>query len=437
MIARSPRFPRHLADQLGREAVATGALINALRVEPELGSPARGGVPATKAVRTAQGWRLSGRKIYSTGAPILTWYLVWASTEEDEPRVGNFLVRAGLPGIRIVETWDHLGMRATGSHDVVLENVEIPADHAVDLRRPAEWAIEAEPWAWNTLLIAALYDGIARAAHAWLRGFVAARRPSDLAAPLSSLPRVQSAVGEIEGWLAVNARLLASACADTDRGRPPAVAELGLIKRAITGNAVRVVEAALALTGNHGLSRQNPLERHYRDVLCSRIHTPQDDSVLLAAGRRRPRPQLNTQDRNRKMSVDFIGMIGHRRYSEIHPPEGPVVDHRLYRPFCPGARGGRLRPGAGRLFLQRARRLPDRGTRRLRHRAARASCWRIGRGSSRPPWRRASSRRWTSSAAAGPRCTSSPAATTPSSAATATISAMTSAMPAPTNISTC
>ena len=285
MIARSPRFPRHLADQLGREAVATGALINALRVEPELGSPARGGVPATKAVRTAAGLAAVGRKIYSTGAPILTWYLVWASTAEDEPRVGNFLVRAGRPGVRIVETWDHLGMRATGSHDIVLEDVEIPADHAVDLRPPAEWAIEAEPWAWNTLLIGALYDGIARAAQAWLRGFVAARRPSGLAAPLSSLPRVQSAVGESEGWLAVNARLVTSACVDTDRGRPPAIAELGLIKRAVTGNAVRVVEAALALTGNHGLSRQNPLERHYRDVLCSRIHTPQDDSVLLAAGR--------------------------------------------------------------------------------------------------------------------------------------------------------
>lgn len=42
---------------------------------------------------------------------------------------------------------------------------------------------------------------------------------------------------------------------------------------------------ALQVSGNHGLSRYNPLERHYRDVLCSRIHTPQNDSILLAAGR--------------------------------------------------------------------------------------------------------------------------------------------------------
>jgi alkylation response protein AidB-like acyl-CoA dehydrogenase len=62
------------------------------------------------------------------------------------------------------------------------------------------------------------------------------------------------------------------------------VAESGLVKFNVTANAIRAVELALELTGNHGLSRRNPLERHHRDVLCSRIHTPQNDSILLAAG---------------------------------------------------------------------------------------------------------------------------------------------------------
>ena len=53
----------------------------------------------------------------------------------------------------------------------------------------------------------------------------------------------------------------------------------------MTANAIRAVELALQLTGNHGLARQNPLERHYRDVLCSRIHTPQNDAILVAAGK--------------------------------------------------------------------------------------------------------------------------------------------------------
>ena len=89
LMARSPRWPGRLARKLARETVEGVALINALRVEPDLGSPSRGGLPATIARRTETGWRLTGRKIYSTGAPILKWYTVWAKT--DEPQ------RAGRP----------------------------------------------------------------------------------------------------------------------------------------------------------------------------------------------------------------------------------------------------------------------------------------------------------------------------------------------------
>lgn len=284
IVQRAP-FPARLAAELGRAAVIDGALINALRVEPELGTPARGGLPATVASLTGGGWRLGGRKIYSTGAPILAWYLVWARTDEPEPRTGSFLVRAGSPGTVVEPTWDHLGMRASGSHDVVLEGVEVPEDHAVDLRLPAAWAVEPLTWAWNTLLIGAVYDGIARAARDWLTRYLQERVPTGVGAPLATLPHFQAAVGEIEGALAVNARLLESAAVEVDRGRLAGVAELGLLKRAVTGNAVVAVRTALELSGNPGLSRRNPLERHYRDVLCGRIHTPQEDSVVLAAGK--------------------------------------------------------------------------------------------------------------------------------------------------------
>ena len=286
-IFRSSAWPKPLAERVALSSIEGVALINALRVEPELGTPARGGLPATTAQRVEGGWRLKGRKIYSTGSSILRWALVWARTDEAEPRVGMFLVPMDRPGIQIVETWNHLGMRATGSHDVLFEEVEIPADHAVDLRLPKEWGgpdpVQA---AWNTLTISALYDGIARAARDWFVSHLKSRAPSNLGAPLATLPRFQEAVGEIEAWLAVNRRLIASAAAEIDRD-PSAlsVAEAGLIKRTVTGNAIKAVERALELSGNRGLDRGAPLERHYRDVLCSRIHTPQDDSILLAAGR--------------------------------------------------------------------------------------------------------------------------------------------------------
>lgn len=281
------RWAPALVSRVSRDALDQGALINALRVEPELGSPNRGGLPATLARRTADGWSLSGRKIYSTGSYALSWLLVWGRTDEAEPRVGQFLVPASAPGIRIEENWDQLGMRATASHDVILEDVPIPAEFAADIRLPEDWKVGGEGVraVWMSVLLGALYDGIARAARGWLLHFLHARVPSNLGAPLASLPRVQQAVGAIEERLSTNALLLSSAAHDADAGISLEGPRTALLKLTVTENAIAVVEAALKLTGNHGISRANPLERHYRDVLCGRIHSPQEDFAQIAAGK--------------------------------------------------------------------------------------------------------------------------------------------------------
>ena len=267
------RWPAHLARRVLDGAARRGELINALRVEPELGTPLRGGLPATVARRDGDGWSVTGRKIYSTGIPGLAWGIVWARTDEAEPRVGQFLVPANALGLRVEETWDPLGMRATASHDAVFEDVRVPLDHAVDVRRPEDWgARDAGQAAWGAILIGALYDGVARAARDWLVGFL-------------HEPRVLVGRGGVVERRGVNARLLRSAARDVDAGEVPSPVESNLLKVAVTENAIAAVEGALRLTGNHGVSRHNALERHLRDVLCARIHSPQEDTARVAAGR--------------------------------------------------------------------------------------------------------------------------------------------------------
>ena len=280
----NPRWPATLRAQVMRDAAA-GGLINALRVEPDLGTPARGGIPATVARRVADGWALTGHKIYATGSPGLRWMLVFARTDEPEPRVGNFLVPSQSPGVRLEATWDQLGLRASGSHDVFLDDVVIPLDHAVDVRAPAEWLPDPVQVAWNTLAIAALYTGVATAARNWLVRFLRERTPSNLGAPLATLPRMQEAVGRIEALLLTNRRLIASVAEEHDRGCVPDADTCNLIKTVAADNAIAAVQTAVTLTGNSGLSRANPLERHLRDVLCARIHTPQADSAFTGAGK--------------------------------------------------------------------------------------------------------------------------------------------------------
>jgi alkylation response protein AidB-like acyl-CoA dehydrogenase len=287
VVLRSDRWPAHLRDAMIRASLDGVAIVNALRVEPELGTPARGGLPATVARRVPEGWRISGRKIYSTGSPILRYAMVWAKTDDAAPLVGMFLVPMPSPGLRIEPTWDHLGMRASGSHDVVFEDVLIPGDHAADIRPPQDWQVrDPVQGIWSTIGVSALYDGIARAARDWLVFYLHQRKPANLGASLATLPRFQEAVGRIEALLGTNRMLIDSFAAQADRDIAAVTpAGASVVKLTVTDNAIAAVGLAMELVGNPGLSRANPLERHHRDVLCSRVHTPQNDMILLAAGR--------------------------------------------------------------------------------------------------------------------------------------------------------
>ena len=285
-LRANPGFSSALKDRIFRSAAEDGAFVNSLRVEPELGTPIRGGLPATIARRTSTGWALSGRKIYATGSPVLAWNAIWARTDEAEPRVGPFIVPAGAPGFTIEETWRQLGMRASGSHDVLLDNVVVPFDHAADLKTLDELTgPDATQMAWVAVLFSAIYDGAARAARDWFVKFLRERAPTNLGAPLASLPRMQQAVGEIDSALCASRILLASIAERVDRGETPHLQESLYVKHNVTKNALDAVSKAMEFSGNPGLAQANPLERHYRDVLCARVHSPQNDSIFVSGGR--------------------------------------------------------------------------------------------------------------------------------------------------------
>jgi alkylation response protein AidB-like acyl-CoA dehydrogenase len=135
------------------------------------------------------------------------------------------------------------------------------------------------------VLQSAIYDAVAEAARDWLVQYLLDRAPSNLGAPLASLPRFQEAVGDIEARLLTNRTLLDAVTDAADRGAHWPPARVLLVKHTVTTNVIAVTARALEITGNPGLSKNNPLERHHRNALCSRIHTPQDDMILATAGR--------------------------------------------------------------------------------------------------------------------------------------------------------
>ena len=278
----------YYADLLRRSAEGP-ALVNAVRAEPELGAPARGGLPATVARRTADGWSLTGRKAYATGGRALAYHVVWAVADEpdgdpDTPRVGHLIVPADAPGISWLDTWDHLGLRASNTHDVVYDEVPLPLDAFVEI--PRVDGVYRDPAATAGLASfghPALYIGVARAARAAFVRYARERVPTALGRPIATTERIQTVAGEIDAQIAQAETLLYGALLRGDEGHLP---QLSLLKVQIARSVIAAVQTAVGALGNPALSRHQPFERHLRDVLCVRVHPPQEDAALPAAGRR-------------------------------------------------------------------------------------------------------------------------------------------------------
>lgn len=268
------------------------ALTNAIRAEPELGAPARGGIPRTTVTRTGDGWVLAGHKSYATGGTALAYHTVWVTAVEDEhrdqPRVGHLIVPGDLPGITWLETWDHLGLRASNTHDVRYENVRLPFEAFVEIPRGPD-GIYRDPAAMTrsgALGYTALYVGVARAARTAFVQFARDRVPSSLGRPIAETEHIQRAAGEIDLLISQAETLLHGALLRVQSGDDSIVPELSNIKIAIQRSVIAATQHAVAALGNPGLTRHNSLERHLRDALCIRVHPPQEDAVVLASGRR-------------------------------------------------------------------------------------------------------------------------------------------------------
>jgi acyl-CoA dehydrogenase len=238
--------------------------------------------PTTTAVAVDGGFRFSGRKGFCTQAPVAT--VLATSAVLGEPGPGAEVLHAGVPfsspGLTVVETWDPLGMRGTASHDVVLEDVFVPAERVTG-RRP--YGVLAGP-----LLLAAQY--FAPVAGAVYLG-VAQGAYDEALRQLSGREQVAPAavrqLGEMQARLRVARWALLGAVEETGETFGPDAAVLATLmsaKRHAVLEAVAVTDLALQVVGGPAFSRRSPLERAYRDVRGGPFHPLTPEVTLATVG---------------------------------------------------------------------------------------------------------------------------------------------------------
>lgn len=227
------------------------------------------------------GFRVTARKPFASGSAMGD--LLSTSALYDDPEAGptvlHFAVPLGAEGVRIEPTWQTLGMRGTGSNDVVLENVFVP-DAGIAGRRPSgEWhmlfhVISKMAFAF----IYSAYLGVAEAARDLALESAKKRAPNAVTAAIA---------GEMENALLLarlaNAEAIAIA---EDRAPGPETTSAAMQCRQLTGqNAILTVEKALELSGGAAFYRKNPIERLFRDIQAARFHPLQEKPQLDLTGR--------------------------------------------------------------------------------------------------------------------------------------------------------
>lgn len=255
------------------EAVKRGALINRAVSEAETGSPTRGGKPQTYAKRHGKSYVINGVKTFTSMSPALTHIVVAAYMPEHE-QVGFFLVHQDSEGLSIADNWDMIGMRATESHDIVLENVKVPLSHLVEIK-------SQDPAFQNGWLlhIPSTYLGIAQAARDYAYQFATSYRPNSIEGTIADLPIVQQNLGKMDTkLLAARHMLWSTAQAYQNKSQEQSIqSEISASKVIVMNEGLDIVDLAMRIVGAKSLEMTRPLQRYYRDMRAGLHNPPMED----------------------------------------------------------------------------------------------------------------------------------------------------------------
>lgn len=233
--------------------------------------------------RVEGGFRVRGVKSFVSMAGYADYYAVAALSDKspaDVPLVSYLIVEKNDPGVRFEGEWDVLGMRATSSRNMVLDDVFLPEERLfLGVEGMAFFKLLREPH-WLVGGYNGVYLGICTAAFDFMVDYL--QRKGAAGDPL-----VQHRVGELlvqlEAARAVTYE--AAALVAGRRGTPEANAAIHRAKYMVGELGPWLASQAIRLCGGSTIARSLPLERLYRDARCGGLMPARSDDCLLYLGK--------------------------------------------------------------------------------------------------------------------------------------------------------
>jgi alkylation response protein AidB-like acyl-CoA dehydrogenase len=234
----------------------------------------------TKAEKVPGGYRFNGRKSFGSLSPVWTRLGIHGmdASNSQAPKIVHAFLPRDTPGVTIKETWDVLGMRATCSHDTLLENAFIPDSHIARVLPAGAAGIDhfvLGIFAWALLNFGNVYYGLAQRIRDIALESVKTKTSLGVTRTMAYHPTVQYKVAEMQlAMSAVEPQLDAAtqAWSAVDQHGPEMAPLIVAAKYNAVETAWKVADIALDLSGGFGMFKKSELERLFRDCRAGRFH---------------------------------------------------------------------------------------------------------------------------------------------------------------------
>jgi alkylation response protein AidB-like acyl-CoA dehydrogenase len=235
--------------------------------ESEAGSDAGG--TKTRARRTDHGWVLNGTKCFITNASYAGVVTVTAVTDPSRGTKGisAFLVEKGTPGFQVLTPYEKMGLHASNTTELVLEDVELPADALLG-KENAGFPQFLQILDGGRISIGAMAVGIAQAAFDSALAYAKERRQFNKA--ISSFQAIQFKLADMATQIEYS-RLLVHKAARLKDAKLPFGKEAAMAKLQASETAVKVALEAIQIHGGYGYMKDYPVERYLRDAKLTEI----------------------------------------------------------------------------------------------------------------------------------------------------------------------
>src|SRR6185295_17749704 len=224
----------------------------------------------TRATLDGDHYVLNGRKLWITNAAEAGFFLLFANLNPEAGYKGItcFLVERQFPGFQVGKKEDKLGIRASSTCELILDNCRVPAANVIgELGKGYKIAIETLNE--GRIGIGAQMLGIAQGAFDYAMGYIRERKQFDR--PIADFQGVQFQYArmatEIEG-----ARLMVYNAARLKDAGLPFVKEAAMAKLCASEVAERSASLAVELLGGVGFTKDYPVEKFYRDAKIGKIY---------------------------------------------------------------------------------------------------------------------------------------------------------------------